>query len=105
VEVVFSFVLHADLRMIHGGMHGGMREPGPAERRLEPSLRLGQRRARTARMSAGLAIEQANRNLLFFFLFIFYIYFLLLNLFTIMSHILNGYTPEQNIRQKKYIPA
>jgi hypothetical protein len=53
-----------------------------------------------ARVSAGLTIEQANRNLLFFFLFIFYIYFLLLILFTIMSHILNGYTPEQNIRQK-----
>jgi hypothetical protein len=61
---------------------------------------LGQLRAHMARVSAGLTIEQANRNLLFFFLFIFYIYFLLLNLFTIMSHILNGYTPEQNIRQK-----
>jgi hypothetical protein len=32
---------------------------------------------------------------------IFYIYFLLSNLFTIMSHILNGYIPKQNIRQKE----
>jgi hypothetical protein len=37
----------------------------------------------------------------FFNFFLFFFYFLLLDSFTIMSHILNGYTPKQNIKQKQ----
>jgi hypothetical protein len=37
----------------------------------------------------------------FFDFFLFFFYFLLSDSFTIMSHILNGYTPKQNIRQKQ----
>jgi hypothetical protein len=42
---------------------------------------------------------EGKRSCVFSFYFIFY--FLLSNLFTILSHILNGYTPKQIIRQKQ----
>jgi hypothetical protein len=36
-----------------------------------------------------------------FYYFLPFFYFLISNLFTIMSYILNGYTPKQNITQKQ----
>jgi hypothetical protein len=54
-----------------------------------------------ALVAVGPGVRGCWAGFLFSFLFLSLFYFLLLDVFTIMNHILNGHTPNKN----KYIPA
>jgi hypothetical protein len=72
---------------------------GQTSRRRRPRRRSGEAELDHTKKRPAMGLREAF-PFIFFLPFLFF-YFLLSNSFTIMSHILNGYTPKQNIRQKQ----